>query len=169
MRSEFVFYSLLSHFCDTLGFVTNWHEDPDELKYRRKNLGLSQKQLADRSGVPREILANIETHRRSLTGEVATKLWHALADCEQGRKTVPLSDLLHAGLTLPFKNREQAEAVATVTADADEVTYRGTLEVLLVDVEAEIAAHKAALAELQDRRGRIKQKLDHAERNEITC
>ena len=64
-----------------------WFEDPTKLKAVRRSLGLSQSDLAGKAKVKRGIIANIETGRRSLSGDVGDALWVALAthEAKQGR------------------------------------------------------------------------------------
>jgi transcriptional regulator with XRE-family HTH domain len=52
-----------------------WYEDPKVFRETRKKLGLTQERLAKKSGVDRTVIANIESGRRGLTGDVAHLLW----------------------------------------------------------------------------------------------
>lgn len=54
------------------------YEDPKVFRENRKRLGLTQQKLAKKSGVDRTIIANIESGRRKLTGDVADLLWDVL-------------------------------------------------------------------------------------------
>lgn len=60
--------------CDGTGFISvNW------LKYRRKEVGLSQEQLADILGVQRTQISNIEAGRSYLTADKIIPYATALA------------------------------------------------------------------------------------------
>ena len=55
-----------------------WYEDPKVFREKRKRLGLTQQRLAKKSGVDRAVIANIESGRRKLIGDVADLLWDVL-------------------------------------------------------------------------------------------
>jgi len=57
----------------------NWYEDPAELKKRRKEAGLSSRELAERAGCSHMILRHIEAGRTKLRGKTADALWAAIA------------------------------------------------------------------------------------------
>jgi predicted transcriptional regulator len=58
----------------------HWYVDPQELKKRRKAVGLTQADLARLSGVKRSMIAAVEAGWRPLDAEVGGILWRAIAD-----------------------------------------------------------------------------------------
>jgi transcriptional regulator with XRE-family HTH domain len=63
-----------------------WFEDPKVFRAKRKQLGLTQAQLAKVSKIDRAIIANIEAGRRTLTGQIAESLWNALGEVSHERR-----------------------------------------------------------------------------------
>jgi len=57
---------------------TPWHEDPSELRKRRQALGISQAELAARTGVSRSLVREVEGGRVKLRGELRNALWKAV-------------------------------------------------------------------------------------------
>src|SRR5438309_11481088 len=75
----------------------NWYEDPEELVKRRREAGLSQAQLAERTGRSRSLIRDVELKKIKLRGELAHDLWQAIAraQIEQNERMVPLSSLVN--------------------------------------------------------------------------
>jgi transcriptional regulator with XRE-family HTH domain len=112
-----------------------WHEDPEELKKRRKSLGVTQAELSVKCGSTPEIIANIEAGRRPLTGPVAHAIWEALAQVDQERREMrPLKDqwiqdVSPAGKLIPesLEQRFDREALALKRSAQDLLHAHSTL------------------------------------------
>ena len=73
-----------------------WFEDPAFLSATREKLGMTQLRLAERAGVKRSQVANLEAGRTPMTLANTKRLWGALAAVEvelKSRVLVPLSSL----------------------------------------------------------------------------
>jgi transcriptional regulator with XRE-family HTH domain len=57
-----------------------WFEDPEVLRKKRKELGITQHDLAKLAKVKRSLISDIEAERRLLTKDVGGPLWDALAN-----------------------------------------------------------------------------------------
>ena len=123
-----------------------WFEDPGELKRVRKKLGLSQSELAMRAGVSREILANIETGRRSLSGDLRHALWAALAKHEMDFKNlVPMSTLLPS--PKPLRARQVTAHLSLAEEIAELRARNADLEARAITAEAQVSCLRDQLAE----------------------
>jgi transcriptional regulator with XRE-family HTH domain len=86
----------LSYLWRNIG-IMNWFEDPAELLKRRRQAGLSQAQLAERTGRSRSLIRDVELRKIKLQGNLAHDLWKAIAhaDVEQKKRMIPLASLLN--------------------------------------------------------------------------
>jgi len=75
-----------------------WYENGKELTARRKALSWSAAELARQSGVSRSIVANVESGRTALKGDLASKLWTtiALADVKRREEDSQFRGYSHA-------------------------------------------------------------------------
>jgi transcriptional regulator with XRE-family HTH domain len=89
----------------------HWFENPEELKKRRKEVGLTQSALARKAGIKLSMIADVETGRQLLKGELQKKLWDAISK-ERMKKNVPVvARSLAKGIDEATKDRKQSLVV----------------------------------------------------------
>jgi len=118
----------------------NWYEDPEELVKRRREAGLSQAQLAERTGRSRSLIRDVELKKVKLRGELAHDLWEAISDAhaERKKRMIPLSLLLNADFHGYLANNR------TIDAPAADVFKR-----LVAESKELIAVQRELIAELR--------------------
>jgi len=92
-----------------------WYEDPAEMVRRRKKAGLSQYALAKKIGRSRSLVNDVERGVIKLRGELADKIWTAIADTLRARQeTVKdmFTKLAATGQVAKLKTLGQAKDVA---------------------------------------------------------
>ena len=68
--------------------MLKWYENPKELRRYRKELGLTQAQLASKAHVKLSLIADIESGRRRFTKKAQGPVWDALADVQSERRKI---------------------------------------------------------------------------------
>lgn len=116
-----------------------WQDDPKVLQKVRKSKGLTQSQLAERAGVTRTLIADIELGRRSFEG-VREQIWAALAEADSVlRSGKSIGELM----TEAFGSKTPEEREAALSA----MTEKGRKRFLQVEREATVEALESHLKE----------------------
>jgi transcriptional regulator with XRE-family HTH domain len=114
-----------------------WYDDPKVLQKVRKSKGLTQAQLAERAGVTRTLIADIELGRRSFEG-VGEQIWAALAEADfLLRSGKSIGELMTEALSA--KTPEEREAALAP------MTKKGRKRFLQVEREATVDALESHL------------------------
>ena len=126
---------------------------------------MSQAALADRSGIPRDIIANIETGRRPLSEDVRHPLWRALAAFEAQRLKEPgrlmtMCELMSPESRMANELMEAVEAehpnfLAEVRAGVEAGRKIAKLEAQVAELRTKLAQLEAGLGELHKASGKL--------------
>ena len=140
--------------------------DPKSLRKCRRESELTQEALAKLAKVSRATIAGIESGRQPLAGEVARRLWTALASAEDRLPSLPasfydidnllkLDDAAFAELKGKGKKDIPERLSDLLLGDASELRARvATLEKLVASQEDLIKTLKLYVAELERKRNK---------------
>jgi DNA-binding XRE family transcriptional regulator len=104
-----------------------WSEDHRALAKQRREVGLTQDELAKRVGKSRSVIRDIESGRIKLRGETAIALWEAIAEAKiTQRKDVDTLSSLRALVHSP-EQRFEREFAALKRSAADLLRTHSTL------------------------------------------
>ena len=105
----------------------------DRIKARRQELGWTQEQLAEKAGISKGFLSDLETGTRNVSAEYLLKIAHPL--------NVTLDFLMKGDSSKPSKNEVQIPARLSDTAKQKNLTFAQTL--MLLDMRLQIKAHRS--------------------------
>ncbi len=105
----------------------------ERIRSRRQKIGWTQEQLADKAGISKGFLSDLETGTRNVSAEYLLKIAQAL--------TVTLDFLMKGDPTRPKTGEIQIPARLSNLAKQEHLSFAQTL--MLLDMRLQIKAHRS--------------------------